>query len=162
MGDQPGRLVVQELQRTWRFHAKLHAENRITVPAINKKVTKASDHKIGQLVLIKNHWKRPFDMIYIYNFLVAGIPNKSTVLLTTPDGREKKCNIHHVKLVSSLDLTTLNHSLMQNFLQEHFNDFGTAFSRMEVLVSVFRAAVIKPHIQPLIKDKKTIKYFHII
>ena len=32
------------------------------------------------------------------------ILNDSTVLLTTPHGKEKKCNIHHVKLVSSLEV----------------------------------------------------------
>ena len=89
MGEQPGRLAVQELQRTWKLHAKLLVENRITKPAINKKVTKTSDLKIGQLVLIKNQWKGQFDPTYIYDHWVAGIPNESTVLLTTPEGREK-------------------------------------------------------------------------
>ena len=110
MGDQPGRLAVQELQRTWKLHAKLLAENRITKPAIDKKVTKVSDLKIGQLVLIKNHQKGPFHPTYIYDHQVAYIPNESTVLLTTADGKEKKCNIHHVKLVSSLDMTSVGHS----------------------------------------------------
>ena len=104
MDDQPGRLVVQELQRTWKLYAELLAENRSTEPAIDKKVTKASDIKKGQLVLIKNHWKGPFDPTYIYNHWVAGIPNKSTLVLTTPEGRERKRNIHHVKPVSSLDV----------------------------------------------------------
>ena len=110
MGDQPGRLAVQELQKTWKLHAKLLAENRVTEPVISKNVTKVSDLKIGQLVLIKNHWKGPFDLTYIYDHWVAGIQNESTLLLTTPDGRENKCNIHHVKPVSSLDVTTHGHS----------------------------------------------------
>ena len=110
MGDQTGRLAVQELQRTWQFHAKLLAENRRPKPAINKKVTKASDLKIGQLILIRNHQKGPFDLTYIYNHQVASIPNESTVLIMTADGNEKKCNIHHIKPVSSIDVTTLNHS----------------------------------------------------
>ena len=110
MSDQPGRLAVQELQRTLKLHAKLLVENRSTKPAINKKVTKASDLKIGQLVLIKNHQTGPFDLTYIYDHCVAGIPNESTVLLTTPDGTERKCNIHHVMPVSSLDMTTSGHS----------------------------------------------------
>ena len=65
MGDQSGRLVVEELQRTWKLHAKLLTENRSTKPAISKRVTRASDLKIGQLVLIKNHQKSPFDLTYI-------------------------------------------------------------------------------------------------
>ena len=98
------------MQRTWQLHAKLLVENRSIKPAINKKVTKASDLKIGQLVLIKNHQKGPFNPTYICDHQVIGIPNKSTVLLTTPDGKERKCNIHHVKPVSPLGVTTLNHS----------------------------------------------------
>ena len=70
----------------WKLSAKLLAENRITEPAVNKKVTKASDLNIGQLVLIKNHQKSPFDPTYIYDHWVAGIPNESTVLLNTLDG----------------------------------------------------------------------------
>ena len=65
MGDQPGRLAVQELQRTWKLHAKLLAENRSTKPATDKKVTKSSNLKIGQLIFIKNHQKGPFDSTYI-------------------------------------------------------------------------------------------------
>ena len=60
-------------------------------------------------MLIKNYQKGPFDLTYIYDHHVAGIPNEGTVLLTTPDGREKKCNIHHVKLVSFLDVATHGH-----------------------------------------------------
>ena len=63
----------------------------IAKPATDKTVTKASDLKTGQLVLCKNHCKGPFDPAYIYNHWVAGIPNNSTVSLTTPDGKERKC-----------------------------------------------------------------------
>ena len=104
MGDQLRRLVVQELQKLWKLHAKLLAENRIAKPATDRKVTKASDLKIGHLVLVKSHHKGPFDPTYIYDHQVAGILNESTVLLTIPDGKEKKCNIHHMKLVSFLDV----------------------------------------------------------
>ena len=61
MGDQPRRLAVQELQKLWKFHAKLLAENRNAEPATNKKVTRAYDLKIGQLVLVKNHHKGQFN-----------------------------------------------------------------------------------------------------
>ena len=98
-------------------------ENRITEPAISKKVTKSLDLIIGQLVLIKNHWKGPFDPTYIYNHWISGIPNKSTVLLTRPDGKEKKCNIHHVKLVTSLDVTTLGHSSNVEHPTDAFQQF---------------------------------------
>ena len=61
MGNQLGRLAVQELQKLWKLHAKLLAENRIAVPATDKKITRASDLKIGQLVLVKSHCKGLFD-----------------------------------------------------------------------------------------------------
>ena len=123
IGDQPGRLAVQELQRTWKLHAKLLADNRKTEPAIDKKVTKALDPKIGQLVLIMNHWKGLFNPTYIYNHQVAGIPNESTVLLTTLDGKEKNCNIHHVKPISSLDMTTHGHSSKVELFTGTFQQF---------------------------------------
>ena len=103
MGYQSGRLAVQGLQKLWKFHAKLLAENRIVEPATYKMITSASDLKIGQLVLIKNHHKGPFNPTYIYDHWVAEILNDSPILLTTQDGKEKKCNILHVKLVSSLE-----------------------------------------------------------
>ena len=55
-------------------------------------------------MLFKNHHKDPFNPTYIYDHWVAEILNDSMVLLTTPDGKEKKCNIHHVKPVSSLEV----------------------------------------------------------
>ena len=54
MGDQPGRLTVEVLWKLWKLHAKLLAENRMVIPAANKKTTSALDFKIGQLVLVKN------------------------------------------------------------------------------------------------------------
>ena len=47
MGNQPGRLAVQELQKLWKFHVKLLAEHRMAEPAGDKKITSASDLKIG-------------------------------------------------------------------------------------------------------------------
>ena len=93
-------------KKTLKHHAKILAENRSTKWAIDKKVTKASDLKIGQFILINNHWKGQFDPTYLYDHQVAGIPNERTVLLTTPDGKERKCYIHHIIPVSSLDVTT--------------------------------------------------------
>ena len=132
MGDQPWRLVTQELQNLWKLHAKLLAENRIVKPATNKKVTKASDLKIGQLVHVKNHCKGPFNPTYIYDHWVAGIPNDSPLLLTTPDGKERKCNIHHVKLVSSLDVYIGSQAETPT---GPFHQFWTAYSRTLVLTT---------------------------
>ena len=84
--------------------AKLLAEIRMAEPITDKKIASALDLKIGQLVLVKNQCKSPFVPTYIDDHWVAKVLNKSTVLLATLDGKEKKCNIHHVKPVSSLEV----------------------------------------------------------
>ena len=50
----------------WKLHAKLLEENRSTEPADKRKVTKASDQKIGQLVFVKDHQKASFNPSYIF------------------------------------------------------------------------------------------------
>ena len=104
MGNQPERLAVQEPQKLWNLHTKLLATNRMAEPTANKKITSVLDLKIGQLVPIKNHLKGPLNPTYIYDHQVAEIINEGMVLLTTPDGKEKKWNIHHVKPVSCLEV----------------------------------------------------------
>ena len=69
-------------------------------PVENKKITKASNLKIGHLVFIKDHHKGTFDTTYIFDHRVSGIINDTTVILTNPDGKEKKCNIHYIKPVT--------------------------------------------------------------
>ena len=78
-------------------------ENRVTEPLNDRKVTKASDLKIGQLVFVKKHHKGPSDLVYTFDHRIAAIVNESTVVLTTPGGREKRCNIHHIKPISALE-----------------------------------------------------------
>ena len=90
----------------WKFHAMLLTENRSTEPADNRKVTKASDLKIGQLVFVKKHQKGTFDPSYVFDHRVAGILNHGMVVLNTPDGKEKKCNIYHVKQMMALEAST--------------------------------------------------------
>ena len=51
VGDQPGCLVVQELRKMWKLNTKLLEENRRIDPVENKKITKAPDLNIGQIVL---------------------------------------------------------------------------------------------------------------
>ena len=134
MGNQPGRLAIQELQELWKLHAKLLAENRIAESMTDKKVTKASNLKIDQLVLVKNHHKGPFNPNYIYNHWVAGIPNDSTVLLTTLGGKERKCNIHHVKPVSSQDVYI---GLQVETLTGTFHQFWDRMAKNKKTISIY-------------------------
>ena len=103
--EQPSWLVVQELRKMWQLHVKLLEENRREDPAENKKITKASSIKIVQLIFVKDHDKGIFDPTYIFDLRVSGILNDSTVMLTTPNGKEK-CNIHHIKPITPVDVST--------------------------------------------------------
>ena len=78
-------------------------ENRVTEPINNRKVTKASDLQIGQLVFVKNHHKGDFNPPYTFDHRILAIVNESTVVLTTPDGKEKRYSIHYIKPVSVLE-----------------------------------------------------------
>ena len=106
VGDQPGWLTVQKLRKMWKLHTKLLKEDRKAELEQNKKLTKASNLKIGQLVFVKDHQMGTFDPSYIYNNRVVGILNDSTVDLTTPDGKEKRCNIHQNKPMTPLEAST--------------------------------------------------------
>ena len=106
IGDQPGQLAVQELWKMWKLHAKFLAENRSIEPVANKQVTKVSDLKVEQLVFVKDQGKGTFDPSYVFSYRVAGIVNDSAVLVTTLDGKEKRCNIHHIKLTIALEAST--------------------------------------------------------
>ena len=116
VGDQPDRLTVQELRKMWKLPAKLLAENKSTEPADHRKVTKASELQIGQIVFVKDQ-KGTFDLSYIFDHRVAGILNDNMVVLTTPDEKERKCNIHHIKPVTALEASTSKFSKFQDSIQ---------------------------------------------
>ena len=65
------------------------AENRVTKPINDRKVTKASDLKIGQLVFVKDHCKGPFDPRYTFDHRISAIVNESMVVLTTPMAKRR-------------------------------------------------------------------------
>ena len=47
----------------WKLHVKLLGESRRTDPVENKKIIKARNLKIGQLVFEKDHCKGTFDQL---------------------------------------------------------------------------------------------------
>ena len=73
LGDQPGQIVVQELRKLWKLHAKLLMENRVTKPINDWKVTITSDLKVGQFVFVKDHCKGTFDPSYTFDHKIAAI-----------------------------------------------------------------------------------------
>ena len=94
IADQPRWIAVQELRK---LYTKLLAENRVTMPIDNQKVTKTSDLKIGQLVFVKDHHKGTFNPTYTFDHIISAIVKESKVIHTTPGGRERGCNIHQIK-----------------------------------------------------------------
>ena len=85
----------------WKIHAELLCNSRQSKdPEEEKKFDNASDLKIGQLVLIKNHNTSTFQPKYLADYRVIKIVNDSTVIVSSLDGKERKCNIYHVKAIS--------------------------------------------------------------
>ena len=72
VSDQPSQLAVQELRKMWKLNVKLLEEERRADPTENKKIIKASNLKIGQLVFVKEHHKGTFDPTYIFDHRVSG------------------------------------------------------------------------------------------
>ena len=116
--DQPGWVAMQELRKLWKLHARLFMENRVTNPKDDRKVTRASYLKIGNLVFVENHQKGTFDPTFTFDHSVSSIVNESTVTLTTPDGKEKRCNIHHIKPLSALESSTRAFQQLQDSIQK--------------------------------------------
>ena len=99
---EPGQLAVDKLKSMCKLHAELLHDSRETKePVGQRNFDKASDLKIGQLVLNKNHTTSTFQPKYLADHRVVKILNGSTVIIPSPDGKEKKCNIHHGKPISS-------------------------------------------------------------
>ena len=108
---------MQELRKLWKLHAKLLEENRRMGPADNRKITEASDLKIGQLVFVKDHQNGNFDPSYVFDHRVVGILNDGTVVLATSDGK-KKCNIHHIMKMIALEASTSAFSQFQDSIHK--------------------------------------------
>ena len=87
----------------WKLHAKLLKENRRIDPVENKKITKATNLKIGQPVFVRDHQKGTFNPTY---FMIIEF-QKSYIIacLCSPFqmGKERKCNIHHMKPKTPVD-----------------------------------------------------------
>ena len=110
VGEQPGRQMVQELQKLWKIHVEmLHDIRTKSDPQEGDddiKYNKATDLKIG-LVLIKNNTGTLFDPKYIADHTVICIVNESVVILQTLDGKKKRCIIHNLKPSNTSQAFTL-------------------------------------------------------
>ena len=71
LGTEPGQLAVDKLKCMWKLHAELvHDSRQNRDPEEKRKFNKASDLKIGQLVLIRNHTTSTFQPKYLADYRV--------------------------------------------------------------------------------------------
>ena len=113
LGTEPGKQAVDKLKCMWKLHAELLCDSRQNKdPEEERKFNKASGLKIRQLVLIKNHTISTFQPKYLADYRIIKIVNDSIVIMSSPDGKEKKSNIHHVKAISP---TTAFTSALEEF-----------------------------------------------
>ena len=67
-------------------------------------------------------------------------------MLTTPDGKEKKCIIHHIKLITPVDVFTNSFDQFQDSIKK--NAFGTAQhqynlrSKVKLMEFPFRSSIV--------------------
>ena len=72
----------------------------------HKKSLKQPDLKIGQLVFVKIIKKVHSIQLTLTVIRVSEILNDSTVMFTTPDGKERNCNIHYIKPMTPVEAST--------------------------------------------------------
>ena len=107
LGTEPGQLAVDKLKCMWKLQVEiLHDSRQINDPEEERKYDQVSNLKTGQLVLIKNHTTSTFQPKYLADHKVIKIVNDSTVIVSSPNGKEKKCNIHHIKAISPTTMFT--------------------------------------------------------
>ena len=46
---------------------------------------------------MKNHSVRAFQPRYLADYRIVKVVNENTVIVATPDSRERKCNVNHIK-----------------------------------------------------------------
>ena len=80
---------------------ELHQRKKCKYQQINNDNTK---FKISQPVMVKNHAHHTVEPKYLLDYKVLKILNDSTLLLMTPNGKERKININDVKLCSTTEL----------------------------------------------------------
>ena len=67
-----------------------------------------------------------FQPKYLADHRVVEIVNDSTVIVTSPDGKEKKCNIHHVKAISPTIAFTSAFEEFQKSIAKEGQNLNTA------------------------------------
>ena len=83
-----------------------YSESRQTEPETDREYSSTKNLKEGQLVLMKNHSAKAFQLKYLADYQIIKIINENTVIVVTPNGREQKGNIHHIKPITPVEAFT--------------------------------------------------------
>ena len=97
--------MLEELHKSWK-HLTAHLKE------LHQRKEEHTDHnhnnstkcEIGQPVMVNNHTCHTFKPKYLLNYKVLKILNDSTLLLITPNGKERITNIYNVKKCSTTEL----------------------------------------------------------
>ena len=96
---------MEELHELWKHHTahlkELHQKNKNPIDQIHNNSTK---FKIGQPVMVKIMLTILSNPKYLLDYKALEILNDNTLLLITPNGKEKKTKIENVKPCSTTEL----------------------------------------------------------
>ena len=93
------------MQNLWKHHynhlREIYQRNEHKhVPSCNNNPT----FEAGQPVMVRNHAHHTIEPKYLLDYRVLQILNDSTLLIVTPDGKERKMSINDVKLSNTSKL----------------------------------------------------------
>ena len=128
IGEWPGRLAVFGLRNMWKTHAKWLQELRQSEHETERKYNHTTDLKEGQLVRMKKHIVRVFQPKYLADYRVIKVITENTVIVVSPDGRERKCSIHHIKPISPTEGFTSTFEEFTKFIKQHNTHLSTQYS----------------------------------
>ena len=105
-GDDLRQLMLVKLHKLWMHHAQLQKDTRqcrdITVDYISGDAEPM--FKPGPPVIVRHHTRHTFEAKYLSDYRFLYQVNECTLLLLTPDGKERKTNIGDVKPCTTAQL----------------------------------------------------------
>ena len=105
MAKIKAKIVLEELHKLWRHHTN---NLKKCVKEVSTQSTKVAT-LTPNLKLANWSWSRTthhtFEAKYLLDYRVLKIFNDSTLLLVTPNGKERKTNINDVKQCGTSELT---------------------------------------------------------
>ena len=103
LDDDKELILFTEIHKLWLAHTKALQENRqLRTDRIEKnKNFKPHGFKIGQSIVVKNHFRNTFELKFIADYRVLEIVNDHTLIVQSPDGKTRQIKINNAKPVSA-------------------------------------------------------------